>query len=404
VSAFAYSEIRAGQLRKLTEISHALTYTVSLDEVLRLTVERAAELLHSGKAVLMLTNDEGLLTVRSSWGIDAERCDTFREPLRETLSNRLQGLLTDDRDAGYFIAVPLVVSGQVMGLLAVAHSEDPSDEEQEWLLSALADQAAMALEKTRLDETGAFRERLMGIVGHDLRTPLQAITVAAAILLRDDALDERPRVLARRVANSAVRMADIIDQLLDFTRSRLGGGISVTREDIELNDVCRRIIDELELVYPGRAIVLNAGPTLRGEWDPDRLAQALSNVVGNAVRHGSQIAPITVSTSAAEGDVVVDIHNEGEPIPAELMPRLFDPFRRGASNASAASPGAGLGLGLFIAQQIIRAHDGGIAVSSSAGQGTTVSIRLPLRRSTASANMAEPACHRGSCATPSLVS
>ena len=249
----------------------------------------------------MLTNDDGLLTVRSSWGIDAERCDTFREPLRETMTDRLQGLLMDDGDTGHFTAVPLVVSGQVMGLLAVAHGQDPSDEEQEWLLSALADQAAVALEKTRLDETGAFRERLMGIVGHDLRTPLQAITMAAAILLRDDALAEGPRVLARRVANSAARMADIIDQLLDFTRSRLEGGISVTREDIELNEVCRRIIDELELVYPGRSIVVKPGPTFRGEWDPDRLAQALSNVVGNALRHGSQASPITVSTSAAGG-------------------------------------------------------------------------------------------------------
>jgi sigma-B regulation protein RsbU (phosphoserine phosphatase) len=404
VSAFAHSELRAGQLRKLTEISRALTYTVSLDEVLRLTVERAAELLHSDKAVLMLSNDEGLLTVRSSWGIDAARCDTFREPLLETMGDRLRGLLIEDGGTGHFTAVPLVVSGEVMGLLAVAHSADPSDEEQEWLLSALADQAAMALEKTRLDETGAFRERLMGIVGHDLRTPLQAITMAATLLLRDDALDERPRVLARRVANSAARMADIIDQLLDFTRSRLGGGIAITREDIELNDVCRRVIDELELVYPGRPIVLAAGPLSRGEWDPDRLAQALSNIVGNALRHGSQTHPITVSTSTAEGSVVVDIHNEGEPIPVAAMPHLFDPFRRGTSDADAASPGAGLGLGLFIAQQIIHAHDGGIAVSSSAADGTTVSIRLPHQASAAPSLTVDPAGDHVPRATVSLVS
>jgi sigma-B regulation protein RsbU (phosphoserine phosphatase) len=345
----------------------------------------------------MLTNDEGLLTVRSSWGIDAARCDTFREPLRETMSDRLQGLLADEGAAGHFTAVPLVVSGEVMGLLAVAHRHEPSGEEQEWLLSALADQAAMALEKTRLDETGAFRERLMGIVGHDLRTPLQAITMASTILLRDDALAEQPRALVRRVANSAARMADIIDQLLDFTRSRLGGGISVTREAVELNDVCRRIIDELELVHPGRAIVLNAAPAVRGDWDPDRLAQALSNVVANALRHGSHTRPVTVSTSAAEGDVVVLIHNEGEPIAAELMPQLFDPFRRGRNDAVAATRGAGLGLGLFIALQIIRAHDGTISVSSSAEHGTTVSIQLPLQPSMARALNA--AAHHGPSTT-----
>jgi K+-sensing histidine kinase KdpD len=246
--AFLHSELRTLQLRQLTEVSRALTSTVSLDDVLRLTVEQAAQLLRGDRSVLMLTNDDGLLTVRSSWGIDAERCETFRESLLDTVSDRLRGLLMDDGDARHFTAVPLVGSGQVMGLLAVAHGQDPSDEEQEWLLSALADQAAVALEKTRLDETAAFRERLMGIVGHDLRTPLQAITMASTILLRDDALGEGPRALARRVAKSAARMADIIDQLPDFTRSRLEGGISVTREDIELNEVCQRIIDELELV------------------------------------------------------------------------------------------------------------------------------------------------------------
>ena len=204
--------------------------------------------------------------------------------------------------------------------------------------------------------------------------------------------------------NSAARMADIIDQLLDFTRSRLGGGISVTRKDIELNDVCRRIIDELELVHPGRSIVLNAAPAVRGEWDPARLAQALSNVVGNALRHGSQTRPITVSTSAAAGDAVVNIHNEGEPIPAEFMPQLFDPFRRGRSDGIAASRNAGLGLGLFIAQQIIRAHDGEIAVSSSADAGTTVSIRLPLQPSASPSSNEKPAGNQVPCATALLVS
>ena len=380
MSPLAHSELRAIQLRKLTEVSRALTYAVSLDDVLQLAVERAAELLDGDRAVLMLTNNDGLLTVRASFGVEPALCDTFREPLRETMLGRLRGLLTADA-TGHFTAVPLVVNGEVMGLLAVAHGHESYDEEQEWLLSALADQAAIALEKTRLDETGAFRERLMGIVGHDLRTPLQSIAFASALLLRDDALGDRPRVLVRRVANSAARMAVIIDQLLDFTTSRLGGGIAVAREPIDLNGVCGRIIDELELVYPGRSIVLEEGDVICGEWDPDRLAQALSNIVGNALRHGSAATPIAVSTSTADGEAIVTIHNGGTPIPPALMPQLFDPFRRGTSDRNRSAPGAGLGLGLFIAQQIIRAHDGRIEVSSSATDGTTVSIRLPLQRS-----------------------
>ena len=115
--AFAHSELRTLQLRKLTEVSRALTSTVSRDDVLRLTVEQAARLLRGDRSVLMLTNDGGLLTVRSSWGIDAERCETFREPLLETMSDRLQGLLMDDGDTRHFTAVPLVVS-KLAGIVA----------------------------------------------------------------------------------------------------------------------------------------------------------------------------------------------------------------------------------------------------------------------------------------------
>jgi phosphoserine phosphatase RsbU/P len=381
MSSFAHSDARAAQLRKLTEVSRALTHTVSLDDVLRLAVERGVELLNGDKAVLMLTDDDGVLSVRASSGIDADRCEAFREPMHETIGSRLEGLLGNGPRVGEFTAVPLVASGQVVGLLAVAHPMERSDDEREWLLSALADQAAIALEMTRLDETGAFRERLMGIVGHDLRTPLQAIIMASALLLRDDSLGERPRVLARRVANSAARMKDIIEQLLDFTRSRLGGGMPLTTQRIELTAVCRRVIEELELVHPNRSIVLASAAPIQGEWDSDRLVQAVSNVVGNALQHGDDAAAVRVSLSAENGEATIAVHNEGVPIPASLLPRLFDPFRRGTSDSDAPSHDAGLGLGLFIAQQIIRAHKGTIAVSSSAEAGTIVSIRLPLQHS-----------------------
>jgi phosphoserine phosphatase RsbU/P len=381
MSGFAYSDARAAQLRKLTEMSRALTHTVSLDDVLRLAVERGVELLNGAKAVLMLTDDEDVLSVRASCGIDADRCEAFREPMQETIGSRLEGLLGNGLGDGEFTAVPLVVNSQVVGLLAVSHPMERSDDEREWLLSALADQAAIALEKTRLDETGAFRERLMGIVGHDLRTPLQVIIMASALMLRDDSLGERPRVLARRVANSAARMTDIIEQLLDFTRSRLGGGMPLTTQRIELTAVCRRVIEELELVHPNRSIVLEAGAPIQGEWDSDRLVQAVSNVVGNALQHGDVGTAVRVSLSADDGEATIAVRNEGDPIPASLIPRLFDPFRRGTRDSDAPSHGAGLGLGLFIAQQIIRAHHGTIAVSSSAEAGTIVAIRLPLQPS-----------------------
>ena len=183
---------RLQQLRRLTELSRALTYAVSLDEVLDLTTERAAGLLETDRAVLMLTNDEGVLSVRASFGLERASTERFREPLDDSLVQRLQGLLRVEPER--FVSVPLVVAGEVTGILAVALLEgmDPS-EEQEWLLSALADQAAVALEKTRLDETGEFRERLIGIVSHDLRNPLNSILLGATLLLGTKVSTRPPR-------------------------------------------------------------------------------------------------------------------------------------------------------------------------------------------------------------------
>jgi signal transduction histidine kinase len=362
------------QLRRLTEVSRALTYAVSLEEVLRLTVERAAELLEADKAVIMLTNPDGLLSVRAAHGLGPEVTARFREPLNETLIHRLQGLLGVQPSA--FLGVPLVVGGEVTGLLAVARMpHEESVEEHEWLLSALADQAAVALEKTRLDETVEFRERLMGIVGHDLRSPLQAIKMGAEALLRREKLEAPETKVVRRIADSALRMERMIEQLLDFTRSRLGGGIPLKRERTALSALCREVLEELELAHPEATLQFEPQGEPEGAWDRERLTQVLSNLIGNAIQHGARGTPITVRTLDADGSAQVDVHNEGPPIPPELLPYLFDPFRQGTSAAT--SSGTSLGLGLYIAEQIVRGHEGHLAVTSSEAEGTTFTVRLP---------------------------
>ncbi len=366
------AEHRLQQIRKLTEVSRALTYAVSLDELFQLTVDRAADLFSAEKALLLVAKDGGLLVLRASHGVDAGL--TLNEPFAETLVPRLAqrlGVRSED-----FLGVPLVVDGVIKGLLFVIRPGTSNVQEQdEWLLSALADQAAVALEKTRLDEIGAFREQLIGIVGHDLRNPLNTILMATRVLLLREGLGEMETELARKITRSALVAARLIDVLLDLTRSRLGGGIQIDPKRFDMNEVCRQVIDEVEISHPDRPLRLDVRGNLTGVWDRDRLHQLLANLVGNAVQHGEPRSSIDLRIDGQETEVVIDVANRGEPIPAAMVPFIFDAFRQGRTIH--ASRESGLGLGLFIAQQIARSHGGSIALTSSESDGTTFRVRLP---------------------------
>lgn len=363
------------QIRKLTEVSRAITYAASLDEVFQLTVDRAAELLAAERSLLMVANNDGLLALRSSHGIDIARAQDFQEPLSETLIRRLA--LRLDAQPESFLGVPLVVAGAVTGILVVIRSASSTGaDHDEWLLSALADQAAAALEKTRLDEIGEFREQLIGIVGHDLRNPLNTIVMGAHILLLCEGLGEKETGLVRKIMSNATQATRLIDQLLDVTRSRLGGGISIDLTRVDLNDVCQQVIDETELTHPERPLRVDVRGDLTGVWDRDRMYQLLANLVGNAVHHGEPLSPIELRIDGGETEVVIDVANQGEPIPPATLPFIFDAFRKGRRTVHP-SRTQGLGLGLFIVREIARSHGGSIAVTSSASDGTTFRVRLP---------------------------
>ncbi|HSP97464.1 MAG TPA: HAMP domain-containing sensor histidine kinase, partial [Candidatus Dormibacteraeota bacterium] len=241
--------------------------------------------------------------------------------------------------------------------------------------SALADQAAIALEKTHLDEIGEFRERLIGIVGHDLRNPLSTILMAAQILLQRERLGEKETELARKITRAASLAARLVDQLLDLTMSRLGGGIPIDPKPFDMNEVCRQVVDETELTHPDRPLRVDVQGDLTGVWDRDRLYQLFANLVGNAVQHGEPRSPIDLRIEGAATEVVIEVANRGEPIAPETLPFIFDAFRQGRRARPFQSHG--LGLGLFIAQQITRSHGGSIAVTSSESDGTTFRVRLP---------------------------
>ncbi|ADO72073.1 GAF domain-containing sensor histidine kinase [Stigmatella aurantiaca] len=362
------------QFRKLTEVSRALTYAVSLEEVLRLTVERAAELLETDKAVLMLTNEQGLLSVRAAFGLSKEATERFREPLDETLIHRLQGLLGANPEC--FLGVPLVVGGQVTGILAVSLLQPvSSNEEQEWLLSALADQAAVALEKTRLDETAEFRERLIGIVSHDLRGPISAILLGSTALLRREELSERDSKTVVRIQSAAERANRMIRDLLDYTQARLGGGIRVESRPMDLHAVVRQVVEEMAMARPERRIEVYQEGDVHGNWDVDRLAQVVGNLISNALHYSPEGTPVRVATVGDAREATLTIHNLGPPIPAQQQSKIFEPMQRASADMNPEN--RSVGLGLYIVRHLVKAHGGTIEVKSLENEGTTFTVRLP---------------------------
>ncbi len=235
-------------------------------------------------------------------------------------------------------------------------------------------------ERTRtereLREDAAFRERFVGILGHDLRTPLSAVMVGTTLLLRQEGLAPPQARVVRRIAESARRMERMVGDLLDFTRSRHRAGIPVSPQPMDLHELCGAVIDEIHLTYPDRNVEIATRGDGRGTWDPDRIAQLVSNLVVNALDYSPAGTPVRLTVAGNDDSVFISVHNLGAPIPPEAQATLFDPFRRGMHDAMTARPSRGLGLGLFIVAQIVKAHGGSIEVRSGA-EGTSFNATLP---------------------------
>jgi signal transduction histidine kinase len=235
----------------------------------------------------------------------------------------------------------------------------------------------LALEKQKEEarKRADFEQQLIGIVSHDLRNPLYAIQMTAAALGRREELDERVARSVLRINTAAERATRMIRDLLDFTEARLGGGLRIRPQPTDLHALTRHVLEEVEAAYPGRQVKLLQAGDGHGEWDADRLAQVLQNLVTNALKYSPEGTVVKVETHGLDGQVELVVHNEGEPIPREKVAQLFEPMQRASQEVDRAS--RSVGLGLYIVKQIVDAHGGAVDADLSEGAGMTFTVRLP---------------------------
>lgn len=382
------------QLRKLTEVSRALTYTTSLQQVTRLTVERGADLIDAACAVLMLPDADGVLQVRSSCGVGDEEAARLQAPLTDDGVGRLQQMLgvPDDR----FVAVPLVVGGAVTGLLAAA-TRQASTSTDETLLSALADQAALALENARLGgevreemedrlraSEGATdaQERALSTLAHDIRTPLGAIDGYCENLEIGvyGPVNDRQREALGRVRMSGRHLLSLLDNVMEMARLN-AGVLRVGAEPVELADVAREAVHMLLPAAQAKLVSLEAGAVeeVTVTADHARVRQVLVNLVGNAVKFTPPDGSVTVSTAVVSMDGgawgEIRVADTGPGIAPAEQASIFEPYYR--SEGTAQLPGVGLGLAISLA--LVRQMEGELALESEPGVGSTFIVRFPVR-------------------------
>jgi signal transduction histidine kinase len=416
---------------QLTRLSRAFTNARSLDEILQLAADQAAELLGTDRAVLMLTDDEGLLRVRAARGVDQAALDRFADPLTESLVGRLLGLLGSERASG-FVGVPLVTRGNVVGLLAAVRRDGalPS-EDDEVLLSALADQVAAPLENARLARQlerstlladnvrlfeaerearlvaeAALREaqlardtavradtaktQFLAAMSHELRTPLNAIGGYVELLamgLRGPVTPEQANDFGRIKASQA-HLLRLINDVLDY--ARLGpGNESLTLRDVDLNAVLHEAEVMIVPQAQAKGIAYSFTPARQAvivRADAHLLKQVVLNLLTNAIKFTDPGGMVSMSSAverdSGRGDAAlmarVDVRDTGRGIPAEQIEAIFQPFVQLGRTLN--QPAEGVGLGLAISRDLARRLGGELSATSDIGRGSTFTLTVPLSR------------------------
>ena len=288
-----------------------------------------------------------------------------------------------------YVSVPIVLStGEYFGNLC-AIDPRPAPVAQPQILgmfTSFAQLIALHLEAERDSEAteaalfderaaGELREQFIAVLGHDLRNPLASMAACGQLLEKQAGDPAQVRSIAHRIDDNARRMSGLIDDTLDLARGRLGGGLGVRPAPVDDLDLAlQAVVAELRDAHPARTIESRIDVRARVVCDRGRLQQLVSNLLGNALVHGSAAGPVSLDAKAADGWLVIEVANDGEPIPPESLSKVFAPFWRSTISAQR----EGLGLGLYIGSQIVKAHHGTLEVRSTRDDGTRFTARLPL--------------------------
>lgn len=316
---------------------------------------------------------------------DMETPQTEHEQSEKSKGNSKEGGLSD---VGHLHASERLESGQDINQLVAEYRALRSSVLQLWEEAQGGEQDELTRFNEAIDEVLAkssahyskmaevTREQFLGILGHDLRNPISAIKMGATLLT--ESKDAETAEIATIIKISSERMGRMVDDLLDLTRTRLGSGIPLTPKPMDLKTLCEQVIAELQGIHTECPIQFEAEGDLTGDWDRDRLYQVVSNLLSNALQYGRRRRPVRILVRGHENEVCLQVHNQGSPIPKKALKTIFAAMVRDQSGGTQSkNNAAGLGLGLFIVHEIVKAHGGTIEVTSTEANGTTFTLKIP---------------------------
>jgi signal transduction histidine kinase len=382
------------RFQHLLAINRAIAGTLDYEEVLRLVVDKTAQLTGAAACALLLRDDSGVARVAASRGLAADKVESFAAPLDERINGALRGLLDHQREDS-FVGAPIIQHGNVIGILVVHRDGGGGggDPDEEAILSALADQAAIALDHAsryrelwvagqiahrELERESRRKDEFLAMLSHELRNPLSAIVNAVEVLRISSPQDPKLAQVHDIAARQSMHMKRLLDDLLDVSRVT-SNRILLSRRPVALQEVVRQAIDAVAPMIRQRQHLLDVelpNAALLVDGDADRLLQVVSNLLANAAKYTEPGGHVWVSLAGEDEQAVLRVRDDGIGIPAELLPNIFDLFVQ-AERASNRSEG-GLGIGLSLVKRLVEMHGGTVAATSEGpGRGSELVVRLP---------------------------